>query len=111
MAETQSPVSAFDAVIKIRYLDDTNATFTEQDGFLSLKTTLPNDEGTVEELVFPFTETQAFTVLGKNKLNIYHGKQVYQLKGSKRFNALKYVQFFHRYQNIKAGKNDEFLGL
>ena len=52
MAETQTPVSAFDAVIKIRYLDDTNAVFTEQEGFLSLKTTLPNDEGTEEEQTY-----------------------------------------------------------
>ncbi len=52
MTETQTPVSAFDAVIKIRYLDDSNATFSEQDGFLSLKATLPNDEGVVEEQSF-----------------------------------------------------------
>jgi 1-acyl-sn-glycerol-3-phosphate acyltransferase len=70
------------------------------------------DEGTAEELVFPFAETQAFTVLGKNKLNIYHGKQVYQLKGSKRFNALKYVNLFHRFKNIASGDgNNDFLGI
>ena len=80
MAETQSPVSAFDAVIKIRYLDDTNATFTEQDGFLSLKTTLPNDEGTVEEQnydriflhsAFPFDMPHSYiSVLDKDQKEI-----------------------------------------
>ena len=66
---------------------------------------------TVDDQVFSFDETSAVVVLGKNKLNIYAGKDLLQLKGSKRFNALKYVHFFHRYQNIKGGKNNEFLGL
>lgn len=49
MSETQSPASAFDSVIRIIYLDDTNAQFSEHDGFLSLKTTLANEEGVTEE--------------------------------------------------------------
>ncbi len=62
--------------------------------------------------VFPFAEITAISVLGKNKLNIYHGGKVYQLKGSKRFNALKYVNFCFRYKNIIGGNSDvEFLGL
>lgn len=70
------------------------------------------DEGAENELVFPFGETMAITILGKNKLNIYWGKQLYQLKGSKRFNALKYVNFFNRYKNISKGDTDShFLGL
>ena len=61
---------------------------------------------------FPFSETSAITVLGKNKLNIYHNKKVYQLKSDKRFNALKYVNLFNRYKNIAKGEKDgEFLGL
>ena len=72
---------------------------------------LYGDRITVDDRVFRFDEISAVVVLGKNKLNIYADKELLQLKGSKRFNALKYVQFFHRYQNIKGGKNDEFLGL
>ena len=72
---------------------------------------LYGDRITVDGRTFSFDETSAVVVLGKNKLNIYFDKELLQLKGSKRFNALKYVQFFHRYQNIKAGKNNEFLGL
>ena len=63
-----------------------------------------------EEL--PFDALSAITVLGRNKLNIYHDGRVYQLKSGKRFNALKYVQLFHRYKNIAKGEEDgEFLGL
>ena len=52
------------------------------------------------------------TVLGKNKLNIYHDQKVYQLKGDKRFNALKYMNIFYRHKNIIGGnENGEFLGL
>ena len=62
--------------------------------------------------VLPFSEISAAACLGRNKLNIYHGKQVYQLKGGKRFNALKYVNFYFRYKNITRGEeNDQFLGL
>lgn len=65
-----------------------------------------------DELVFNFDETDAVTVLGKNKINIYHKDKVYQLKGNERFNALKYVNIFNRYKNIREGNSDvKFLGL
>ena len=68
-------------------------------------------DGELKE-TFSFDEIKAVTVLGKNKLNIYRDKDIFQLKPSKSFNAVKYVNIFHRYKNIKAGKeNDEFLGL
>ena len=70
------------------------------------------DEGTDDERRFPFSELGAVTVLGRNKLNIYAGNDVYQLKGSKRFNALKYVNIYHRHKNIVRGdENGKFLGL
>ena len=65
-----------------------------------------------EVLDFPFDSTSAVTVLGKNKLNVYFGDKVYQLKGSERFCALKYVNLYYRYKNITKGdENDTFLGL
>ena len=65
-----------------------------------------------EEKIFSFDETAAVTVLGRNKANIYCGDKIYQLKGDKRFNAVKYVHFFHRYKNLKRGNdNEQFLGL
>ena len=65
-----------------------------------------------ETCVFLFDEVSAVTVLGKNKLNIYHGGKIYQVKGDKRFNALKYVHFYNRCKNILKGEeNGEFLGL
>jgi 1-acyl-sn-glycerol-3-phosphate acyltransferase len=70
------------------------------------------EEGTDRERVFPFEETLAFTVLGKNKVNIYFGEELFQLKGDKRFNGLKYVNLFYRHKNIVKGNEDvEFLGL
>ena len=61
---------------------------------------------------FDFENTAAVTVLGKNKLNIYFDGSIYQVKGDKRFNALKYVHFYHRYKNITKGEeNGKFLGL
>lgn len=70
------------------------------------------DEGKDYALCLPFSEIAAAACLGKNKLNIYHGKQVYQFKGDKRFNALKYVNLYFRYKNIMRGEpDDQFLGL
>ncbi|MBQ9106681.1 MAG: 1-acyl-sn-glycerol-3-phosphate acyltransferase [Clostridia bacterium] len=70
------------------------------------------DEGCGNALVFPFSEVSAISVLGRNKLNIYYDNKVYQLKGGKRFNALKYVNICFRCKNINAGdKNGKFLGL
>lgn len=65
-----------------------------------------------ETLLLPFDEVSAAAVLGRNKLNLYHDDRIYQLKGNKRFNALKYVHIYHRYKNIKKGEQDgKFLGL
>lgn len=67
---------------------------------------------TGEKKVFPFSEVNAVTILGKNKLNVYHDKHIYQLKGDKRFNGLKYVNIFHQYRNVtKHGGQSTFLGL
>ena len=75
------------------------------------KICLYGDRITIDDRAFSFDAVGAVVVLGKNKLNIYDGNEIWQLKGSKRFNALKYVNFFHRYKNEKEGKNNEFLGL
>ena len=37
------------------------------------------------EFIMPFDEITAITVLGKNKLNIYHCDRLYQIKGDKNF--------------------------
>ena len=61
---------------------------------------------------FAFADCSAVTVLGKNKVNIYFGDKIYQLKGEKGMNAIKYVHFFNRYKNIvKGDANGKFLGL
>ena len=70
------------------------------------------DEGGENALVMPFQEISAISVLGRNKLNLYHNQRVYQVKGGKRFNALKYVNIFYRHRNISKGDtNGKFLGL
>jgi hypothetical protein len=62
--------------------------------------------------IFTFDETATVTVLGRNKLNIYHGGKIYQIKSGKRFNALKYVNIYHRYKNLKSEQKElTFLGL
>lgn len=63
-------------------------------------------------MIFPFSRVSGASVLGKNKLNIYFDGKVYQFKGGKRFNAVKYVNFYYKYNNeLKGEKNGKFLGL
>ena len=63
-------------------------------------------------MIFRYDDLTVVTVLGRNKLNFYCGDKVYQIKGGKRFNALKYVNMFHRYKNMTGESEDgEFLGL
>ena len=73
---------------------------------------LYGDRITVGDTTYHFDDITAAACLGRNKLNIYHGKDVFQFKGDKRFNALKYVNLYFRYRNIKRGnENGNFLGL
>jgi len=62
--------------------------------------------------VYRFDDVSVITVLGRNKLNFYVGDRVFQLKGAKSFNALKYMNFYWRYKNtIGESEDGEFLGL
>lgn len=85
----------------------------------SIKIALYSDKVVIEgkskkvqlPLTIPFEDAGAFTVLGKNKLNVYYNGEIYQVKGDKRFNALKFVNLYHRYKNFKENANGKFLGL
>jgi 1-acyl-sn-glycerol-3-phosphate acyltransferase len=59
-----------------------------------------------------FDDIRVMTVLGRNKLNFYLGERVFQLKGSERFNAVKFMNIYFRYKNIKEDNgNGKFLGI
>ena len=60
-------------------------------------------------LTIPYVEIPAVTVLGHNKMNIYHDGKVYQIKADKRFCALKYMNLYYRQREDK--ENGEFLGI
>lgn len=70
------------------------------------------DEGCEDETILRFEDVAAVSVLGRNKLNIYYDKKIYQFKGNPRFNALKYVNMYFHYKNLSKGEtNTEFLGI
>ena len=62
-----------------------------------------------ERVIIPFTDVVAVTVLGRNKLNIYIGAEIKQVKADKRFNALKYMNVYYRQK--EGNDNAEFLGI
>ena len=69
-------------------------------------------ETATEKHVFPFANISTVSVLGKNKLDFYTGDKVYQIKGDKRFNAVKYMHFYFRTSHVLKGDlYDQFLGL
>lgn len=73
---------------------------------------LYGDKIVCDGTVWSFDVASAVVVLGKNKLNVYYDGHIYQFKGDKRFNALKYVNIYHRYKNIKSGHEENcFLGI
>ncbi|MBR6736796.1 MAG: 1-acyl-sn-glycerol-3-phosphate acyltransferase [Clostridia bacterium] len=74
--------------------------------------TLYGNRVEINETAYAFSDILAFTVLGRNKINFYLGEKVYQIKGNKRFNGVKYLNFFYHYKNIlKENDNEQFLGL
>ncbi len=78
----------------------------------SAQLTLYGDRLEIGNLRLPHRDTNVITILGKNKLNIYHQGTIYQISGSKRFNALKYMNLFYRHKNQTTGETDNaFLGI
>ncbi len=70
------------------------------------------NEGKQNQINLPFADVLVAAVLGRNKLNIYFGDKVYQFKGDKRFNALKYVNIYYRHKNqVRGVENEQFLGI
>ncbi len=63
------------------------------------------DRVTIDGVTYPYADLLGITVLGKNKLNVYHDGHIYQLKGDKRFCAVKYVNIFNHYKNLTETHN------
>ena len=53
-----------------------------------------------------------FDFYGKNKLNVYYKDKLYQCKGERRFNGVKYMNVYYRSKfHGKDDDHDEFLGI
>ena len=63
--------------------------------------------------VFTFNTITSATTQLRNKLNFCREDgRIFQIKGGKRFNPVKYIHLFYRYQYIHGSKQNEFyLGL
>ena len=58
-------------------------------------------------LTIPFDKVTSVSVLGRNKLNIYIGSEIYQIKTkNKRFNAIKYMNIYFHSMNVAKGVNE-----
>lgn len=109
---TERPLFVDEATVKKVIIRKNKKTLRKNSEMLLYGDRIVIDEGKKNEWIIPFSELSAVSVLGKNKLNIYYGTEVFQFSGSKRFNALKYVNIYYRWKNIKEGNiNGKFLGL
>lgn len=74
---------------------------------------LYKDRLEINGIPFPLLEIQGAWVVGSNKLNLRYDDTLYQLRGDKRFNAVKYVNFVYRSRNIrdKIYADDQYLGV
>lgn len=59
------------------------------------------------ETVYPLKEITAMTMVGKKKFNFYHGGKILQVKGNKRFCAIKYVHIFDGLRQIEIEDGKE----
>lgn len=56
--------------------------------------------------VYPLGEIEALTMVGKKKFNFYHGGKILQIKGGKRFCAVKYVHIFDGLRSEAAARGE-----
>ncbi len=64
------------------------------------------------DYIFMYADINSATVLGRNKMNIYVKQQIFQFRGSKHFNALKYLQLYYKTINEEKGELcGKYLGL
>lgn len=67
-----------------------------------------------EKLRMAYDDIKAMACIAGHKLNIFYQDKIYQLRGGKSFNALKYCNIYYHAKYIKEEHNDgefEFLGL
>lgn len=110
--DTQEPLFRDTARLSEVLLYKKKNVLREQAAFTLYGNRIIIDEGSDKELVLPFEGISAAAALGRNKLNLYVGDTVYQVKGDNHFNSLKYVNLYFRFKNIQKGDlHGKFLGL
>lgn len=55
------------------------------------------------ETVYPLKDITAITMVGKKKFNFYYNDKILQVKGDKRFCAIKYIHIFDGLRQLNAG--------
>jgi 1-acyl-sn-glycerol-3-phosphate acyltransferase len=88
---------------------DKNATISSFNDRIEVAYVRGNEQ---QVLVLPYEKLTAISVLGRNKLNIYIGDKLWQIKGDKHFNPVKYMHIYYHAVNLQKYRGEnEFLGL
>lgn len=59
-----------------------------------------------EKSVYPLKDITALTMVGKKKFNFYYGGKILQVKGNKRFCAIKYAHIFDGLRQMNGGEKE-----
>lgn len=70
--------------------------------------------GGSDKMILEYDNIKAMACIAGHKLNVFYRDKIYQVKGKKSFNALKYCNIYYHAKYIKKGNTDgefQFLGL
>ena len=71
-----------------------------------------NERENREWTTLVFSDITGMALIGRNRLNVYYENGIYQFRGNRRFNAIKYMHLYYRHRNVTKGNgHGEFLGL
>ena len=65
------------------------------------------DRAAVNAVCSPLSAQVALTMVGKKKFNFYYEGRILQIKGDKRFCAIKYVHVFEGLRALQSDKNEQ----
>ncbi|MCD8201388.1 MAG: 1-acyl-sn-glycerol-3-phosphate acyltransferase [Clostridia bacterium] len=86
-------------------------TFSKKLVYKKAEMRLYTDRIEVGDKVWKYDDILSETVWDKSALDVYAEGKTYQISAEKTFCAIKYVNFYYHYKNVKEGNDDRVLGI
>ncbi|MCD8205055.1 MAG: 1-acyl-sn-glycerol-3-phosphate acyltransferase [Clostridia bacterium] len=105
--KTEEPIYSEKVTVKINRMDKLSKELVSKNTELRLYA----DRFELGDRVWKFDDVLSVTVWDKCALDVYAEGKTFQLTSGRRFCAIKYVNFYNHYKNVKGGKDDIILGI